>query len=57
MVYKIVEGTDPQVLEVKVNELIGKGWKPLGGPVAGGRGVFEEWYQAMIMVTKEPGEA
>jgi Domain of unknown function (DUF1737) len=56
MVYKIVEGTDTLVLEAKVNELIAEGWKPLGGPVAEGQGIYENWYQAMIKITKEAVE-
>lgn len=44
--YKIMQSRDAETLEATVVEYVGKGWRPVGGPVfAEGR-----WHQAMVVV-------
>lgn len=41
MKYGIIDASTPKILTERVGEMIGKGWKPLGGPVATGGGLLQ----------------
>jgi len=46
--YTVVSNTSKVYFEDNVNELIKKGYKPLGNLVVNGTGYDKEFYQAMI---------
>jgi hypothetical protein len=48
MEYIIVKAGTTETLIEKVNELIGQGWKPLGGIAISGGATFTGVYQAMV---------
>jgi len=50
--YTVVSNTSKVYFEDKVNELIKKGYKPLGNLVVNGTGYDKEFYQAMIKQQK-----
>jgi len=47
--YKIVTAKDDQWLESKVNDLLPKGWEPLGAPFVG----QSYAHQAMVMISED----
>ena len=54
MKYKIIEGPSPDKLEMKVNEAMEQGWKPIGGVCSEMLyGYIKTVYQAMIFGGEE----
>lgn len=48
MRYEIIDSFDPVVLAEKINKMLAKGWKPLGGLAIRYDGIETSFYQAMI---------
>ena len=48
MRYEIIDSFDPVVLVEKINKMLAKGWKPLGGLAIRYDGIETSFYQAMI---------
>ena len=51
--YIVVSDTSKHYFEIEVNELIKKGYKPLGNLVVNGTGYDKEFYQAMIKIQQK----
>lgn len=46
--YSIAAGLTPEQLDIKVNEMMNRGWVPFGSPSGVAQGGFIYWIQAVV---------